>query len=235
MKTKKVYWGLMFILAAAFIVLHSAGVFDDIGVVSAVFAILLIPVIITSIIKHNFAGITFPLAIIAILFDEKLGIESFTPMPALFTALFLAIGLTLLFPRKHAWYNTKPISDRKVRGIGSEENIDGADIYINTRFGGTTRYIRSQCIKTVNIDASFGGAKIYFDGADIDGPEAIVNITSSFSGVDLYIPARWHVDNEITVSTGGVTEKGVQECEVTTKKITLRGNCGFSGVTIIRI
>ncbi len=232
---KRLYWGVMFLAAAVFIVLNAMDLLDGLSIFSIVFSVLLVPVIITGIQKHNFALITFPLAFIAIMFDETLGIESFTPWPALATALLSSIGLTLLFPRKHAWYNTKPESHPKYAGVGEQEYNDGENITINTRFNGSTRYIRSKTIRSVNIDASYAGAKIYFDNADIDGKEAVINIDSSFSGVELFIPRNWHVDNEISVMMGGVKEVGAEEADVTVKTIVLRGNCGFSGVTIHRI
>lgn len=225
----------MFIAAAALIVLYYLDLLGSVSIFSVVFSVLLIPTILTSIRRRVYIGITLPLAIIAWLFDDLLGIEKFTPWPALFTAVFLALGLTLLFPRKKAWYNTKPVNKNKFEGIGAPEYDDGSEITINTRFNGATRYIRSKQLKTVNIYASYAGAKIYFDNADIDGKEAVVNIDANACGIELFIPRHWHLDNEISVIFGGIKERGAEENGVTTKKLVLRGNCGMSSITITRI
>lgn len=235
LKHIRYYWGTMFVAAAALIVLYYLGLLGSVSVFSVVFSVLLVPTILTSIRRRVFIGITVPIAIILWLFDDVLGIEKFTPWPALFTAVFLALGLTLLFPRKRAWYNTKTENKKNFAGVGAPEYDDGSEITINTRFNGTTRYIRSKQLKTVNIYASYAGAKIYFDNADIDGKEAVVNIDASACGIELFIPKNWHLDNEVSVMLGGIKERGAQESEVTNKTLILRGNCGMSGITITRI
>lgn len=234
-KHVRFYWGSMFIAAAALIVLYYMGLLGGVSILSVVISVLLLPTIFTSIRKRIYIGITLPLAIILSLFDSELGIEKFTPWPAIITAIFLALGLTMLLPRKKAWYNTKPTNKKNFAGIGSPEYDDGSEITINTRFNGATRYIRSKHLKTVNIYASYAGAKIYFDNADIDGKEAVVNIDASACAIELFIPRTWHLDNEISVMLGGIKERGAQESDVTTKKLILRGNCGLAGVTITRI
>lgn len=235
MKKRNLYWGVMFILAAAFIVLHTMGVFEELSIVSVICSILLVPVIISSILKHNFAGITFPLAFMAILLDEPLGIESFTPWPALFTALFAAIGLTLLFPKKNAWYNTKPSNNKNFAGVSGEEVGDGEDIRIDSRWAGKSTYVRSKNIRSVTVEAAYAGTKIYFDDAEIKDSEAVVNISSSCSGVELYIPKRWHVVNELSSVASGIRENGASEDDITSKTLIIRGVCHASSVKIIRV
>lgn len=237
MKAKKYYWGAMFIAAGLLLILYYTGVIEGISIFSAVFSVLLIPIIISSAIKRNFAGIMFPLAIIVILFDDVLGLEKFTPWPALFTALFLSIGFTILFPKNGSWYNSKTKNSAHFGGVGGFDSTseDESVININTRCNGVTRYIRSKNLKEVNINVSCAGAKIYFDNADIAGNEAVVNINSTAAGISLYVPCHWHIKNELKTGLGGYTESGKPESDVTTKTLVLAGSCGASGIKIVRI
>ncbi len=78
-----------------------AGVALILGVWSVVISLLLVPVIVTSVRHLNFWGIFFPMAIMAILFDETLGIEKFTPWPVLGAALLLSVGFSFIFPYRY--------------------------------------------------------------------------------------------------------------------------------------
>lgn len=48
---------------------------------------------------------------------------------------------------------------------------------------------------------------MYFDNAVMSSENAIVRVNASFSGVELYIPRTWKVDNKTNVFLGSVDEK----------------------------
>ena len=73
MKNKNLIWGLFFILAGVALILDRTGLLGSVSVWSVVISLLLVPVIVTSVRHLNFWGIFFPMAIMAILFDETLG------------------------------------------------------------------------------------------------------------------------------------------------------------------
>lgn len=101
MKNKSYFWGTFFILSAVLLILNALGLLAGVSIVSLILTLLLIPLIVKSIRYASFSGVLFPLAVIAILFDKQLGIEKLTPWPVLGIALFLSIGLSLLFPKRH--------------------------------------------------------------------------------------------------------------------------------------
>ena len=78
MKNKNLIWGLFFILAGVALILDRTGLLGSVSVWSVVISLLLVPVIVTSVRHLNFWGIFFPMAIMAILFDETLGREVHT-------------------------------------------------------------------------------------------------------------------------------------------------------------
>ncbi len=63
---------------------------------------------------------------------------------------------------------------------------------------------------------------------------AIVRIDASFSGIELYIPKTWNIDNKINVFLGAISEKN-RNNQITTNTLTLVGDIKFSGVEIIYI
>lgn len=105
MKKSNVLWGSFFVLAAVLVILGRTELLAGISVVNIIITVLLIPVIIKSITVANFWGICFPLSLISIMYSDELHLQAFTPIPVLLAALFLSLGLTLLFPKKKSQPN----------------------------------------------------------------------------------------------------------------------------------
>lgn len=228
-KKSNILWGLIFILIAVLIIFNQLGYFNGVGLPSLIVSILLVPVIITSVIHVNFAGILFPLAVIGILYDDLLGIQNLTPWPLLLTALFLTIGLSFLFPR-HRRY--KSVHDEGFDVIINEP--DGSEINLDARFCGSVKYVNTHQLEVVNIDCSFAGLKVYFDQANLMGDTAIINFDLDFAGAELYIPKSWRIVDNIHYTLGGMEEAG-RMADIAEKTITLNGKANFSGVKIIYI
>ncbi|MGN0594632.1 MAG: LiaF transmembrane domain-containing protein [Hominimerdicola sp.] len=227
-------WGIFFVLSALIVLLGKLGLFAEVSVLSLVATCLLIPVIILSIKNVYFSGIFFPIAFIAIMFSKPLGIENITPVPVLVAALFLSIGMYLIFPKKSVWgsviYNSDSIKGGDVENFNSDD-INGEEISAGGSFTGSTKYVNSQNLKAVNVNCRFSGMKIYFDNAQMAGNFAFVNIDAEFSGIELYVPKSWAVCNDSVCTLGAVTEKGARFSNAS-KTLVLRGKSSFSGITI---
>ena len=76
--------------------------------------------------------------------------------------------------------------------------------------------------------------KVYFDNAVMSNENAIVRINASFSGIELYIPKTWRIDDKTKVFLGSIDEKN-RSNERATNTLTLVGDISFSGVEIIYI
>ncbi len=76
--------------------------------------------------------------------------------------------------------------------------------------------------------------KVYFDNAIITNCNAIVRINASFSGIELYVPKTWNIDDKTNVFLGAISEKNKND-KITTNTLTLVGDINFAGVEIIYI
>ncbi len=228
---KKVFWGLFFIAAGAFVLLDHLVGFTDINLFSLVCTILLIPIFVKSIFSLNFAGILFPLAFLCIIYSEPLNLESITPIPVLLTALFGSIGLSIIFDKHSIVYFNSAKDEHFDQIINGE---DSEEVYLNVNFGSSIKYINSEDFKIAKLKCSFGAMKVYFDNAKITGDNAVIDLDISFSGVELYIPKEWRIINKVGVSLGGVEQKNNSRDEFK-KTVTLTGNVNLAGVEIIYI
>lgn len=242
---KNYFWGSFLILAGAYLVVSQMGYLPKMGPFTLVFTIVCLAVLISSIGHLSFGGILFPLAFIGILYDKQLGITAITPWTILLAALLGTIGLNLLFGRfrKKFWHfhghHKHRISGHKAEHCGEEsgansEKIEGEYVYIRVSFGSVIRYITSENLQTVNIEASFGSAEVYFDNAQIPSGNVVVNLDSSFSGIELYVPHNWQVINHVNSGFGAINEKNKHTGELT-GTLTLEGSNSFGGVEIIYV
>lgn len=229
MKSKNIYWGLFFIIMAALIILNQIGLLGGINIFSLIISILMIPIIISSIKHTNFGGILFPLAIVAILYSKELGIEALTPWPILGVALFLSIGLSFIVPPKPYIFQ----NHHHEFGENTEEHPEEGVINISAKLAASIKYIDTENLKRVNVYCSCAGSKIYFDHAKMLENEVIVNMEINCSGVELYIPKTWNVEDRMTCVMGGIEEKGRKETNGEEKKIILTGKSNLSGISII--
>lgn len=233
MKKSNLIWGLLLILAGAFLIVSKLGYLGDVNVFSVIASVFLVYIIITSIVKVNFAGILFPLAFLAILYDKELGITSITPWTVLIAALLGSVGLSLVFHKHHHHHNymgcgRSSDSGKKIPDIDSENE---GNIVIENNFGSSVKYVNSNSFEQADIDCSFGALKVYFDKTIMKGESAVIKLDVSFSGVELYIPRGWKIQDNTDFSFGGINEKNSSD-GVITNTLIITGDVSFSGVDI---
>lgn len=238
MQKNRLFWGIMFLLAAAFVIIGKLGYLGSFSPFSIVFTVFMLAIIAKSIPRLNFGGILFPIAFLCITYDKVLNIESLTPWTVLAVALLGSIGLSLLFHRKnHYWYS----NHHNYNGFDHNPRVEIIDVEDNdhvkqsTRFGSSTKYINTDNFKQADLDCSFGSIQVYFNKAHLE-TEAIVRINGSFCGIELYVPKEWRVENQIEAIVGGVSEKGKGIVNSDTAPVLkLVGELNFAGVEIIYI
>ncbi|MGN1032429.1 MAG: LiaF transmembrane domain-containing protein [Intestinibacter sp.] len=231
MKRERTFWGILFILGAIALIAGKLFMFA-INVFSIILAAFLMGIIIKSIPRKNFTGIMFPLAFICIIFDKQLGLTAITPWTVLIAAALISIGLHMIFPN-----NKNHNFDKFNFESHNFENIDTeSEGYMNiqTSFAETIKYVNTDIFEKSDLRCRFGAIKMYFDNANLYNNRGIVNIDASFSGVELYIPRTWHVENRIHAVFGGVNEKN-KHIGTTENTLVLVGNLSFAGVDIIYI
>ena len=196
MKKDNIFWGVLLLLAAVYILAHSLGFTPDISLMRIVIGIICVMCFIKSAIRLEFGGMLFSLAILLIMFEHVLGIEALTPWPVLWAALFGSIGLTGIFngTKKNINSNAfkKAVIDCKFCGM--EVNMDNAVIQsgsavidLSVYFSGVDIYIPSNWHVVNNTDCSFGGVEEHHvSGVAEDGPTLVMEGNVRFAGVEIY-------------------------------------------------
>lgn len=232
MKKERIFWGVLFILIGIFLIISKLGYFPNVNVFSLLLTVFLVVVIMKSLLRLNFAGILFPIAFICIIYDKQLGITNITPWTVLIVALLGSIGFSMIFHKSTKWVNVEcDYEDYKFEKIDVE---DESHVRFKNSFSGSTKYINTDNFEQADFMCSFGALKVYFDNATMSNNNAIIRINASFSGIELYIPKNWKVENKTNVFLAAIDEKN-RSNEITTNTLTLVGDINFSGVEIIYI
>ena len=251
MKKKDVFWGLLFVLAAIFIIVDRLGYFPQIGVFKIVVTIALIMIMLKSVIHVRFSGILFPIALLCIIYADQWNITALTPGPVLVTALLASIGLSMMFKKDDYWRTHAHWHQKDWRHDGwhhknwSKDNVeeqfdkvinepDGNVVNCVVSFGSSMKYINTDNFEKANIKCSFGAMKVYFDKAIVSSGHAEIYLDISFSGVELYIPKTWNVVYDVNTTLGGIDEKN-RKTESDSPVVTIKGSISLSGVEIIYI
>lgn len=200
----KIFLGLCFLVGAIALICNRLGYFNpgrDINVITVLISILLVWLFIRGICHVSFPMILFPLAFLAILYDELLGITALTPWTVLGSALLGSIGLSLLFPKHHHFQEHH---HSKYIDAGSKifDDPDDEVIHHSNTFGASIKYINTDSFLKGSFDTTFGEMKVYFDNATLKNGIGEVNIDVSFGSITLYIPHTWHVEDHVKCSFG---------------------------------
>lgn len=238
MQSKKIFWGLFFILAAVYVVVSQLGMLPDIGVFRIILTVIMLSITVEGIRHVNFYEILIPLAFIAIFYDDILGITKLTPWTVLVAAVFASIGLSMLFRRKRKGSDGRGIAMEYTQqkgnaGVGSGQ-CGGERIRFENNFGSAIRYINSDDFREAHIENNFGSLSVYFDNAMVQGGEAYVNVENNFGETNLYIPKEWHVTNDLEHAFGAVNNKG--KCMGSSATVLyLKGSANFGVINIYYI
>lgn len=198
MRNRNVFWGLIFILAAALVLLNNFGFFQILHVGNILLTIILVYCAYDSLRRLEFFGVLFPIAILCIIYAKPLHITAITPWPVLAAALFGSIGLSFLFPKHpHPKYKGE---------FETADHLNESDVSCTVTFAGTTKYIDTPDFRRAYLKCSFGSLKAFFDHAQITGDTAEIYIDNSFGETELYFPKEWNVKIEATASFGDIEE-----------------------------
>ena len=253
--TSRLFWGIIFILAALAIVLNLLGVFGGVqlGFWTVIFSIVLLVILISSIINVFWFGIFFSLGFGFLLYKDALAaaldssqIADINGWVVIGIALLLSIGFSILFrkkdPNKFVYvFNGGNIGGNGTIGGNSEHfesvvnQADGSEISDRVSFSSKIRYINSENFKRAYIDCSFGAIQFYFDNAHITDGKAEIHLELSFSGAELYIPKHWRLIDDLNRSATGIEEKNRSQPTADSPVVTLTGSSKFSGIEIVYI
>ena len=240
MKKDNIFWGVLLLLAAVYILAHSLGFTPDISIIRIVIGVICVMAFVKSAFRMEFGGMLFSLAILLIMFEHVLGIEAITPWPVLWAALFGTIGLNMIFGSKANAYRGRQMH-RKQEKISNEtfeqntSDVEVDNVVISGLFNGCKKNINSNQFKKAIVDCKFCGMEVNMDNAMIQSGTAIISLNVHFSGVEFYIPSNWKVVNNTDCTFGSLDEHHVSGVAEDGPTLVFDGIIRFSGVEIYRI
>lgn len=238
MKTGRIFWGLAFILCAFCLIFNQFGIFGEFGVWTIIFTLLSAAICLDGIFRLSIGKTIFGGAILLFLWKETLGLEDLSAWTIFIAAALLAIGLSLLFQpfrkKRQQWQNRLDAEKYSKKAANGDQHFNyTSHIKIERHFGGGMEYVRSNDFKRADIEAHFSGLKIYFDDAVIQDDCATLHMDVHFSGVELFVPSEWLIDNRLESFAGAVEMEPRRNDIATTKTLKLKGDVAFGSVKII--
>ena len=187
-------WGTFLILIAAALIANQVRGFTSVGIGTVIVAILAGAVIVQCIIGLTFAPLPIPIAVLYFLFAEKLGFHELNFWWLMLAAVLVSIGLTVLLPKKHNWFD-----HREHRHHFNDTGVDDDNnSVISTNLGHISRYLHAECLETVVLNCNLGAMEIYFDTATLSPNGAVVDLSCSFGSIELMIPRDWNVTDNVS-------------------------------------
>lgn len=193
-------WGIFFIAIATYIILDQFEIIDAaFSVGRIVICFLFVAAFIEGLAHKSIWGTLIPLAFLAFLIINPVFHLQINLWTILLAAVFLCIGLSIIFPHKHTDSTGEEWESR--HHVDTEETINDQFVCCN-RFGSSTKYINTGDFKGANISNSFGELKVYFDSATIITSPVTIEVQNSFGELQLFIPKEWAIKQNIRVTLG---------------------------------
>lgn len=141
----------------------------------------------------------------------------------IFPLIFVIIGLSLIFKNNI----NKEVSE-KIKKLN--ENLSSNNGYTAT-FSGQNLNFDGEEFKGSNLNAIFGGIKLDLRNSIIN-EDIVINASSIFGGIDIYIPDNCKVKIKSNSIFGGVSNN--KKCNVDDNSYTIyiNASCMFGGVEI---
>ena len=238
---REVFWGVMFIAIATFILLNQLGLVEIvIGTGNIVLAIVFLATLIKSITMLSFPGIFISLAFLWLIFDEYIHVPHISEIIVIFVAILFALGFSMIFPNAKRrfdcngkWGDYEDVNkEGHYQKAVHEENESRA--FCSNRFGASAKYINSRKLRSARIENSFGEFKIYFDNAMMEGNSVEVSVSVSFGALELYIPKEWAAYNKVNAFAATVKESNHGNPDGI-HSVILVGSVNFGEISVIYV
>ncbi|MBR0232310.1 MAG: hypothetical protein IJQ53_08810 [Clostridia bacterium] len=185
---RPIFWGVVFICAAALIILDAVGVNLGEGITPwrIILGVLLLGWIVYEIVQLKFASIFFPLAFLFLVFEAPLGIwlgkgeDLISTWLVLLVALLLTLGVGMLLPNRTVLNSTK-------------------------RMGRTGVYLDAgKDLASALIHDNLGNVQVYITNRDAYPGNGVITVSDNLGTVTLRIPGTWMVATQISNNVGKV-------------------------------
>ncbi len=255
-RVKNILTALLLLALAAALILWKLNIFNlpvtiaGVGTWGLIISVVMVVIIFHSILDVFYPGIFFPLAVLAIIFDDALGITALTPWIVLIVALLLTIAFEKLLPshwfKKHVFKETVKSKngdfekrvDIKLDGNSYSEVGDEESEYVmhSVKMGEGTKYVVSKNLKKAELEVNFGELSVFFDKAEVPTGQVNINAKVAFGEMQLYIPKSWKVINKVSVSMGDCTDRsGGEPTEEDAVVCVIEGSVAFGDLVITKV
>jgi len=130
------------------------------------------------------------------------------------------------------WHHARGGPAWRVTASGSSDELP---FDLNFFFSGTDHQVLDKDFKGGRINAVFGGFKLDFTHAEMQGDQAVLEVTAVFGGGEIRVPETW----DITVMGSGVfgavedkTRRYPIDPSLPKKTLIIKGAAVFGGLTI---
>jgi len=227
------FWGIVLLLVAAFVLTNNFIGFDGIGIGRIIISILALAFIVQCIASLQIAPLVLPLAVLYFIFREPLGLPVIQTWKLVVATVLAFIGLNILLPQGRG-YNQCDKSDRsgdhqkKIQTDGSKDN----NPYVGVNFGSISRTLNADSLETVRLSCKFGAMEIFFNQAELSPNGAVADISCSFGGIQLYVPRHWQIIDRMHCTLAGVDIKSFTAPAENAPRLTLNGSVSMGGVEV---
>lgn len=138
----------------------------------------------------------------------------------LWPAIFIIVGIVMLW---------QALTGERVP---ASENPQFDSVYI---FGGGERQVNSKNFKGGNLFAIFGGYKVDFRHADVEGDQAVIDASAVFGGGEIVVPEHWIISVQGIAVFGAYQDKTRHfqpDPSKPTKTLVIKGVTVFGGVEV---
>ncbi len=116
----------------------------------------------------------------------------------------------------------------------ANEQVSADELQRSVTMGGLALVVDSQRFRGGALSVTMGEIKVDLRRAAIEGEEAVLDLSLTMGGIELYVPSNWQVVSDVSPLMGVVEDKtearpdaaGVQ------RKLVLRGKITMGAVTI---
>ena len=224
-KFKGIMWGLIFIAIGIILGGNSLGLFNiNIFFKGWWTLFIIIPSLVGVVTERDKAGSFIGLLIgIGLLLACKGLISYGLIMKLLLPILIVGIGISIII---------KNMMDNDVNSNIKEINkkIDSEEGYAAT-FSGQDVNLNGEKFKGTNLNAVFGGIKLDLRNAIIK-EDVVINASSIFGGIDIFVPDGFAIKVKSNSFFGGVSNKKNTNVKEGAHTIYINATCMFGGVDI---
>lgn len=169
MNKDNLFWGVVFLMAAIYILMRSVGMAPDVSIVRIIIGLLCITGFIKAAIDLEFGGMLFSLAILFIVFRRYIGLESMSSWSILMAALFGTIGLNMLFGDHASAYRNRKRAKRYGEQFERQQEQYEGQMGENTDTSGASQGFYDSNMQGEHIVLS--GLYLLWNGSEYDRSE----------------------------------------------------------------